>query len=623
MEQTNEEKKGFRHPPMSLREMEWRDWTHLDVILISGDAFIDHPSFEIAVLGRVLETMGLHIGFIAQPDWRDLRQFTQLKQPRLFFVISAGKNDSMVANYSPTKRPRKIDFFSPGRVPGLRPDRAGQVYANACKEVYPEVPVILTGLEASSRRLAHYDFWDDNLRKGILADCAADLLIYGQAERGLTQIARILARDGSPLECRNIRGLVYKIPKDGKTEAEKYLPSEYLAVPGYDQLQTAKQSFVDAFKIEYRNADYYRDPKALLQEYDDCILVQTPPQKPLSTGEMDRIFSLPFSRTPHPRYREAGPIPSFETVKFGLITHRGCFGDCTFCVNRQYEGRYISQRSKASILEEAMLISGLRYFRGWISNVGGLMANMYGMGCSLEEEDKLNCERMSCLEPGRCEHLNTSHAEYLDLLRAIRSVDGVEQCFLSSCLRIDLLEDEPLADEFLEEIMRYFLSGHLKMPFEHVSAEVNQKVRKYGNGVIEGFIRRFYQIAKKPGLEGLFITPYFISSHPGSRMENALEIALFLKKHEMNTCQIQDFVPNPGTPSTCMYYTGIDPFTDGPVYRPLAYRERKLQRSLFHFYKPQNERYVFDALKDVDRMDLVGPGSNCLLKEEPKWSPFD
>ncbi|MDP8224224.1 MAG: YgiQ family radical SAM protein [Candidatus Lernaella stagnicola] len=619
----NGERRQFRHLPMSRREMQWRDWDELDVILITGDAFIDHPSFEIAALGRVLETMGLRVGYIAQPDWNSEKGFTQLGRPRLFFAVTAGKHDSMAANYSPTRRPRKIDFFSPGRLPGLRPDRASIVYASCCKTIYPDVPVVITGIEATGRKLAHYDFWDDVLRPGLLAECPAELLIYGPGERAITQVAQVLARGQAPVECRNIRGLVYRVEADHFDRLEEYLPPSYETLPHFDELQLSKQQFIDQTNLEADNADYHRQAKALVQRYENCTLVQTPPQRPLSTGEIDRIYALPYSRTPHPKYREAGPIPSFETVKFALTTHRGCFGKCAFCNQRIHEGRYVSSRSRESILKEAMLISSFRYFRGWISNIGGPVANMWKMGCTLDVDNKGACERSSCLEPEPCEHLALDHTAYTELLQKVRSVDGVERCYLASHIRVDLLEHDPSGDAFLEEIMTHFLSGHIKLPFEHVSPDINKLIHKYHDGTIESFIERFDRIRTRIGTPELTITPYFISSHPGSRLEHAIDIALFIKKHDLNSCQIQDFVPMPGTPSACMHYTGIDPATGETVYRPLAYRERKLQRSLFQYYKPQNERYVFDALKEADRLDLIGEGGDCLLKAEPNWSPFD
>ena len=608
----------FRHPPMSTRELEWRGWDQLDVIVVTGDAFIDHPSFEAAVVGRVLETLGLRVGFIAQPAWKDERDITQLGCPRLFFAVCAGKNDSMVANYRPTKRPRKIDFFSPGRLPGLRPDRACSIYADLCKQAYPHTPVVLFGLEATLRRWAHYDFWDDNLHPGLLVQCGADLIVYSHPERAISHIARTLAHGGSLAECRTIRGLLYRLPRhDGEA------PPDAVRLPSWENLQLTKTAFVEAFRLDVANNDYYRNPKPVVQDYGAALLVQNPPQRPLSAGEMDRTYALPFSRTPHPKYREAGPIPSFETVKYAITTHRGCFGDCTFCGHHVYETRHISQRSRQSILQEAALISGLRYFRGWISNVGGPMANMYGMGCTRGEEELAQCTRLSCRMPTRCPHLNTSHAEYLDVLRAVRAVDGIERCYLSSQMRIDILEEDPLADEVLEEIMRNYLPGHLKVPFEHISDAVGRHLYKYDKNIIESFIQRFQRLAEKLRLPEMSITPFFISSHPGSRMEDAIEVAQFVKKHNFLSCQIQDFVPLPGTASACMQFTGVDPYTEEPVYRPLAYRERKLQRSLFHFYKPQNERYVFDALKETDRLDLVGEGPQCLLRAEPAWSPFE
>jgi uncharacterized radical SAM protein YgiQ len=607
---------------MSRREMEWRGWEQLDVIIVTGDAFIDHPSFEVAVVGRVLETFNLRVGFIAQPAWNNERDITQLGRPRLFFAINSGKNDSMVANYRPTKRPRKIDFFSPGRLPGLRPDRSCQTYTELCKRVYPQTPVVLFGLEATMRRFAHYDFWDDNLRPGLLAQCAADLLVYSHPERAMSLIAKTLARGGDLAECRAIRGVVYAVSRQRENVAA-VLPAEPALLPSWENLQTAKSAFVEAFRVDAANADYYRRPRPVVQDCGALVLVQTPPQRPLSTGEMDRIYALPYSRTPHPKYREAGPIPSFETVKYAITTHRGCFGDCAFCGQHVYEHRHLSQRSRQSILQEAAQISGLRYFRGWISNVGGPMANMYGMGCTAGEEELAACTRPSCLEPARCPRLNTDHREYLDVLRAVRGVDGVERCYLSSQLRIDIMETDALADEMLEEIMRNYLPGHLKIPFEHVSGSVSRYLHKYDRGVIESFIQRFQALAQKLQLPEMTITPFFISGHPGSRMEDAIEVAQFVRKYNFLDCQIQDFVPMPGTASACMQFTGIDPYSDETVYRPLAYRERKLQRSLFHFYKPQNERYVYDALREIDRLDLVGDGPDCLLRTEPAWSPFE
>jgi uncharacterized radical SAM protein YgiQ len=617
------ESRLFRHLPMSGREMEWRGWDQLDVILISGDAFIDHPAFEIAIIGRVLETMGLRIGHIAQPDWRSSAELNELGPPRLFYVVSAGKNDSMIANNSPTRRPRKIDFFSPGRLPGLRPDRASLVYAQWCKNQYPDAPVVITGIEATGRKLAHYDYWDEGLRRGLLAESPAEWLAYGPGERAVTHLAQVIARGGSPAECRQVRGLVYKLAGQEATEAEKLLPPDFVELPSYQELQLSKQAFVDAFRLEHANGDYHRAPKALVQRYDDCVLVQTPPQRPLTTVEMDRIYALPYSRTPHPRYRGAGPIPSFETVKFSLTTHRGCFGDCSACNLRQHEGRHISSRSRESILKEATLISDFRYFRGWISNIGGPSANLYGQGCGLDVYDKTGCDRDSCLLPTRCPNLLGDCRDYVELLRAVQAVDGVERCYLASHLRIDVIENDPFADELVEEIVRHFLSGHLKMPFDHVSAEVNRRLRKYDLPLIEKFIDRFERIRARFGLDDVTITPYFTSGHPGSRLENAIEIAMFMKRRRLSVCQIQDFVPLPGTASAAMYYTGIDPFNNEPVYRPLSYRERKLQRSLFQFYKPQNERYVFEALKEANRLDLVGSDEFCLLSSEPKWMPFD
>lgn len=617
------DRRNFRHLPMSRREMQWRDWDELDVILITGDAFIDHPAFEIATIGRVLETMGLRVGYIAQPNWNDDTAFVELGAPRLFFAVTAGKNDSMVANYSPTRRPRKIDFFSPGRVPGLRPDRATTVYAEKCKDLFPDIPVVITGLEATGRKFAHYDFWDDKLRPGLLAESRAELLVYGPGERAITQIAQVLGRGDSPLDCRTIRGVVYKLDGAHLEDAGAYLPPEAVELPPYDQLQLSKQNFIDQTNVLLANGNYHGPAHALVQRYEDCILVQTPPQRPLSTGEMDRIYELPYSRTPHPKYREAGPIPSFETVKFALTTHRGCFGDCAFCNQHLHEGRYVSSRSRESILKEAMLISGFRYFRGWISNIGGPLANTYGMGCTLEVDAKGACDRTSCLTPEPCENLRVDHREYLDLLRAVRGVDGVERCYLASHIRVDLLENDPLADEFLDEIVCHFLSGHIKLPFEHVSSDVTRRLRKYSPETIQKFIERFQRSCQRTGMDDVNITPYFISGHPGSRLEHAIEVALFVKENGMDGCQIQDFVPMPGTASACMYYTGIDPNDGEPVFRPLAYRERKLQRSLFQFYKPQNERHVFDALKEADRLDLVGDGDGCLLKAEPQWTPFD
>jgi len=605
--------------PMSKYEMERLGWDQLDIILITGDAYIDHPSYGVAIIGRILEKAGYKTGIIAQPEpGRDF-DFSQLGKPRIMFGVTAGNNDSMVANYSPNKKVRKIDNFTPGRIPGLRPDRAALFYARRIKQIFPDVPVVMGGLEASMRRMAHYDFWDDAVRKAFLADCGAEVLVYGHGEQAIVEVARCFER-GEGLEgLAKIMGICFKIPDNRKNDLEYLFPNGVVFLPTFEEIFQDKMAFLRSFQLETYHHDPFRG-KPLVQAYPTNMVVQTPPPLPLSTAEFDEIFHLPFTRTPHPKYRKIGAIPAFETVKFSLTTHRGCFANCSFCVLPQHQGRYISGRSKESVLEEIELFSSFHYFRGAISNVGGPVGNMYKMGC---QNPGKGCERQYCLWPEPCPNLNFDHGPYFDLLTSILDIPSIKSAFVASGFRYDFLKFAPKGPEVLDLLLRKYTQKHLKISPEHISESVCRKIKKYKKEDTEWLMQKIYEFQNNNPEAELTVSPYFMASHPGSAMTDALQVALYLRDHKIQNNQIQDFVPVPGVASTCMFYTGMDPETAEPIYRPLSHRERKLQRALFHYYKVENVRYVYESLKEMGRLDLVGESPECLIKEAPEIIKFD
>jgi uncharacterized radical SAM protein YgiQ len=603
--------------PMSRYEMQKRGWDVCDVILLTGDAYIDHPSYGVAVVARLLESEGLRVGIIAQPNPNRAVDFTQLGKPRLFFGVTSGCADSMINNYSPTKRPRKFDNYSAGRLPGKRPDHAVVAYSKILKKNFPEVPVVLGGIEASLRRLAHYDYFDDEVNQSILLESEADILIYGQAEKALRELVSAFRSGEGIAISRKINGIAWKA--DIRENLNTLLHGHFIELPSFETVYQDKLAFFKMAKSDLLNFDPF-SAKLMVQQYPDHYLIINRPQFPLTSEELDEIHNLPYVRTPHPKYKKQGAIPAFETVKFSLMTHRGCFAGCSFCPIYAHQGRFVSSRSEQNILDEAKKVSGFRYFRNVISNVGGPVGNLYMATCSRFENGKESadsCSRISCYYPDKCKHLKVDLAPYIELLRGILDLDGVQQAFIASNFRYDLLDGDARGQEFLELILEHFTGDQLKIAPVHVSDSVTRRVRKYSYDTTKRFFERYQATVDKMGLNGIEVVPYFMASHPGSTIEDALEVALFMEERGIRSSQIQDFVPMPGTASACMYYTGLDPMNDEQMYRPLSHRERKLQRALLQYFKPENGRFVYEALIEAGRTDLIGQGSGCLLPEIP------
>ncbi|MCZ7586157.1 MAG: YgiQ family radical SAM protein [Deltaproteobacteria bacterium] len=608
--------------PMSRHEMQRLGWDVCDVIMLTGDAYIDHPSYGVAVIARLLESCGLRVGVIAQPNPNRLTDFSQLGRPRMFFGVTSGCADSMINNYSPTKRPRKFDNYSAGRLTGRRPDHAVVVYGQALKQVFPETPVILGGIEAGLRRLAHYDYFDDAVLAGTLTGSGADLLVYGQGEKAVRDIVKCF-RHGTGIEgCRGVRGVAWRAaPED---HLDKVVGKDRIDLPDYDDVVRDKDAFLRMAKSDLSNFDPWH-AKPMTQRYADHVLVVNPPQPPMTTQELDAVYELPFVRTPHPRYKKQGAIPAFETVKFSLMTHRGCHAGCSFCAIFAHQGRFVTSRSEGNVLGEARLVSKFRYFRGVVSNIGGPVGNVYGTRCAkqepgAEEANRDACARASCTYPEPCRNLNTTQRPYLNLLREALKIDGVKQAFIASNFRYDLIENDPDGEELFLLILSRFTGGMFKPAPMHVSDAVMRRLRKYAADQTPRFFDKCVATFKKLGRSGVEIVPYVMASHPGSTMEDALEVAQFMRERGIESTQIQDFVPMPGTASACMHYTGVDPLTDEKVYRPLAHRERKLQRALLQYRRPDNARFVREALTVAGRTDLIGDGPGCLV---PAAGPGD
>jgi len=597
-------------------------WDELDIILVTGDAFIDHPSYGVAMISRVLERAGFRVGIIAQPNpLRDM-EFAHLKKPRLFFWISSGCRDSMEANHSPNKKRRKFDNYTPGRVPGKRPDHALTVYSQTIRRLFPDTPIVIGDIEASIRRLAHFDYWDNEIKKSALAESEADLLVYGTGERQAVEIAKRLDAGKSVNEINDIRGTCWKLPMERGADIKHIIGDDYLHIPSFEQVYIDRDAYLEAFRAHYFANDPYTG-KHLVQEHPASYIIQNPPQYPFTTEEMDDLFTMDFIRTPHPRYKRAGAIANFETVKFRLNTHRGCFAGCGFCANSIHQGRYIQSRSAQSVIDEAKMISGFHYFRGVVSNIGGPTGNMWQMSCKrLKSNGTEKCERPSCTFPDICENLDYDHGKYIDLIKSILNIPAIEKVFIDTGLRYDILLADSRGPELLDLVLSKCIQVNFKVAIEHVSSAVTSRIRKYHPEQTVNFIENYLDSVERLNLRNISLLPRFIAGHPGSSLNEAIEAAQFMKRWGIDQNNIQDFVPMPMTPSTCMFYTGIDPFTNEKVYRPLAFRERKLQRALLHYFKPQNERYVFEALEEAGRTELIGSGPQCLLAEEPKVFKF-
>ncbi|MDW7650565.1 MAG: YgiQ family radical SAM protein [Bacillota bacterium] len=589
--------------PVTKEDMLARGWDELDFVLVSGDAYVDHPSFGAAVIGRVLESRGYRVGIVAQPSWQDTRDYKIFGKPSLGFLITSGNIDSMVNHYTVAKKKRHDDLYSPGGKGGYRPDRAAIVYAHRAKEAYSDVPVILGGIEASLRRFAHYDYWSDKVRRSILLDAKADLIVYGMGERQVIEIAEAL-KSGIPVgEITFVKGTVYKTK-------DKDRPYQPLVLPHYDEILASKKTFAKSFMIQYNNMDAIVG-KPLLEPYRNWYVVQNPPYGPMSQSELDHIYALPFMRTYHPVYEKEGGVPAIKEVKFSLISNRGCFGGCNFCALTFHQGRVVQSRSHRSILAEAEKLVWEPDFKGYIHDVGGPTANFRSRACEKQVKHGV-CTDKQCLFPNPCKQLKVDHQDYLQLLRHLRQLPNVKKVFVRSGLRYDYLMHDK-NDEFFRELCQHHISGQLKVAPEHISADVLQKMGKPQRDVYERFVKKYHQINEDLGLKQ-FLVPYLMSSHPGSTLKDAVELAEYLRDLGYMPEQVQDFYPTPGTLSTCMYYTELDPRTMEKVYVPKSAHEKAMQRALIQYRKPQNYRLVQEALVKAGRTDLIGFGKKCLLR---------
>jgi len=570
----------------------------IDFLLITGDAYVDHPSFGVALIGRVLESAGYCVGVLAQPNWKDLNSFKSLGRPNLAVLVTSGNLDSMVANYTAAGKPRREDDYSPGSIGGMRPDRAVVVYANRAREAFPGVFVIIGGLEASLRRLAHFDYWSGKVRRSILLDSKADLLLYGMSEYSMLQVAERLQSGQYHFA---------DIPGAGYLQAKA--PKHALVLPSYEVTREDKAAYATAFKLAYAEQNPYTG-KALTQQHGDTFLCLNPPPLPLSTAQMDFVYDLPFVRQYHPNYIDKGGVKALEEVQFSITAQRGCFGSCSFCALTAHQGRQIQRRSMRSILAEATLLTTLPEFKGYIHDIGGPTANFYGATCEKPGQEG-PCRGKECLTPDKCRMLKVDHTEYLEVLRAVRKLPGVKKVFIRSGVRFDYVLQDSRA-EFINELCQHHISGQLKIAPEHVSPKVLKLMGKPARRVYEQFAARFNQTNQALGKEQ-YLVPYFISSHPGSTLEDAVLLAEYLRDHHIRPEQVQDFIPTPGSMSTCMYYTGIHPLTGEKVYVPTEQAEKKMQRALLQYFLPQNHGLVRQALQKVNRADLVGYGPKCLV----------
>ncbi len=595
--------------PLTRAEMDARGWDRPDFVYVTGDAYVDHPSFGVSIISRVLEDAGYRVAILSQPDYKSCDAFRVFGKPRLGFLVTSGNIDSMVAHYTAAKKKRSFDYYSPGGKAGLRPDRALIVYCNRIREAYGDVPLIIGGLEASLRRFAHYDYWDNKVRRSILVDSMADILTYGMGEKILLRIADLLNRGVPIKKIRDVRGTAYLC------RPEEPIHYEVAATFDYNDLKTDKRIYAEAFGVQYKNQDAING-RAICETYDSKLLVQNPPMPPLEREELDHVYALPYMRDYHPSYKAAGGVPGIEEVKFSITHNRGCFGGCNFCALAFHQGRTVRSRSIRSVVEEARKITALPDFKGYIHDVGGPTANFRYPACDKQLTDGV-CANRKCLAPRPCPNLKADHSEYMQLLEEIEALPRVKKVFIRSGIRFDyLLEDKN--DAFFCKLVRDHVSGQLKVAPEHCSAAVLSCMGKPNFEVYETFRKKFFDITHEIGKEQ-YLVPYLMSSHPGSTIADAVELALCLKKNGYAPEQVQDYYPTPGTASTVMYYTGINPLNMKPVYVATDYHEKQLQRALLQYNRPQNADLVREALTRVGREDLIGYGPECLVR--PKTAP--
>lgn len=595
--------------PVTRKEMEETGWDAPDFVFVTGDAYVDHPSFGVSILSRVLEKKGFRVCVLSQPDWKNERDFTRFGKPRLGFLVTSGNIDSMVAHYTAAKRRRSDDMYSPGGKAGRRPDRAVIVYSQMIKKCYPDSPVIIGGLEASLRRFAHYDYWDDCVRPSILLESGADILSYGMGENQTIEIAQRLQSGLLVESLYDIRGICYSIP------TKDYIPSAVADCPSFERVKESKKEYAAACRKQMEEQDAVRG-RTVIQRHGGRIVVQNPPMPPLSTDELDWVYSLPYERRVHPMYDKMGGVPGIEEVEFSITHNRGCFGACNFCSLAFHQGRAITVRSERSVLDEAKRLTENPRFKGYIHDVGGPTANFRLPSCKIQEKAGL-CKNKKCLAPKPCKQLQVSHTEYLGLLRKLRALPKVKKVFIRSGIRFDYMMEDP-DPAFFHELVKYHVSGQLKVAPEHCSAAVLDKMGKPHIETYKRFQDEFYRTTKQAGKEQ-YLVPYLMSSHPGSTMKDAVELALFLKREHIRPEQVQDFYPTPGTVSTCMFYTGLDPYTMEEVYVPKTQKEKSMQRALLQYFNPKNKQLVIDALKAAGRTDLIGSGKNCLVTPTPQY----
>ena len=590
--------------PVTPEDVKARGWDGVDFVYVTGDAYVDHPSFGVSIISRVLEHEGYRVAILAQPDFRSADDFRRFGRPRLGFLVTAGNIDSMVAHYTVSKKKRTYDYYSPGGKMGLRPDRAVIVYSNRIREAYGDVPIILGGLEASLRRFAHYDYWDDRVRRSVLVDSRADILTYGMGENILRRIASLLDRGIPVRKIRDVRGCVYLAKRGEKI----HFP--YVETDDYDVLKTDKRAYTHAFSTEYRNADAISG-KAVVEYYGDKMLVQNPPMPALTREELDAVYALPYARSYHPDYEKMGGVPAIAEVKFSIAHNRGCFGACNFCAIAFHQGRTVTSRSRESVLEEAKKITSLPDFKGYIHDVGGPTANFREAACDKQKTEGV-CPARKCLAPKPCPNLKVDHSEYAAMLRDIEALPKIKKVFVRSGIRFDylLLDKDPT---FFRQLVSHHVSGQLKVAPEHCSGAVLSAMGKPDISVYERFRKEYFRLSAEAGLEQ-YLVPYLMSSHPGSKMEDAITLALWLKKWGYAPEQVQDFYPTPGTISTTVYYTGIHPLTGKEVYVARDYKEKQMQRALLQYARPENAHLVREALRYAGREDLIGNSPDCLVR---------
>lgn len=588
--------------PVSKNDMKSRGWDEVDFVYVSGDAYVDHPAFGAAIITRVLENEGFKVAVLSQPDWRSTASFAVFGKPKFGFFVSSGNIDSMVAHYTVAKKKRSTDAYTPGGVMGKRPDRAVIVYCNKIRELYPDIPIIIGGLEASLRRFAHYDYWDDEIKPSILFESKADLISYGMGENQTREIAKRLYNGEKIDNLHDIKGTCYAVDV-------KNTPLMGAECPSFDNVIKSKKEFAVSVRIQQDEQDHIRG-KLVKQRYKDKMLVQNPPMPPLTTQELDLVFSLPYTRTYHPSYENLGGVPGIEEVKFSITHNRGCFGACNFCSLAFHQGRFVTTRSKESIISEAERITEMPDFKGYIHDIGGPTANFRRPSCDNQLKNGL-CKGKKCLAPKPCNQLVATHEEYLDILKEVRSLPKIKKVFIRSGIRFDyLLEDKD--ESFFKELVEFHTSGQLKVAPEHCSAAVLDKM---GKPHIEAYIKfadKFKKYSSKAGKEQ-YLVPYLMSSHPGSTLKESVELAEFLKKNKIRPEQVQDFYPTPGTISTAMFYSELDPYTLEKVYVAKNPHEKALQRALLQYFLPQNKVLVEEALKRAGRTDLIGNSPKCLI----------